>query len=189
MRLKGPFAKYYNFSSEIQKLTGDLISSPNPNFEHGYVRLHVPYVHQRHVNLCGDAATQMLLAYHKRPFNNVLVNNPRGVFQGFETSDIRSTLNKHELAFTSIKTPNIGRWNCGILANTIRASGPIICRLDYGRIEHYILLFGVHSPFVIFHDPWEGANKTMTIHEFNAGLAKDMDDPTMIAAKPFADFV
>ena len=74
MRLKGPFRKIFGMSKRDHGQSAD---SDGLSYD-------VTFVHQNHVNLCGDASAQMLLLFHARPPSVALKRN-----QGHETLSYR----------------------------------------------------------------------------------------------------
>src|SRR5262249_43569745 len=108
MRLKGP----------IRKILG---MSKRDHGHHVGVEYHVPYVHQNHVNLCGDASAQIVLMYYERPLplemkpnfgppnDNRLMHRRRKTFDGATDDDIVDLIRRAGLYAWNIR-PEQGRW-------------------------------------------------------------------------------
>lgn len=180
MRLKGPIAKLFSFSSRDHAKPGQFISGPippgAPSHVHPYARFTVPFVHQGHVNLCGDACVEMLLAFKGRPYRSELRKNPRGIVEGSSTDDLSERLAAAGVRVYSLPLPHDRRWTPQLLAAFLQKSGPIICQ----GAMHFVLLTGIHEGHVFIHDPWRGQNLTYTLDEFNRWLAWTSD--CMLAA-------
>jgi hypothetical protein len=179
MKLKGPMAKIFGFTSKDHDKPGQFISSPiqpgqKPTV---YSRHNVPFIHQTHVNLCGDACINMLLAFKGRPYQSKLSQNPRGAFEGQSTYDISGRLNAAGVLHFSLARPKNRQWTPEDLGDYLQKCGPIIC----AGTMHFVLLVGIHEDHVFIHDPWRGANMTKTLEDFNRFL--NWEDPDcMIAA-------
>ncbi|MBN3804791.1 hypothetical protein GXB81_17295 [Paraburkholderia sp. Ac-20336] len=169
-----------------QALQG-LKSMQRKNLMEEYVFLDVPFVHQQHINLCGDASVNMLLAYHGKTTND-LAKNPRGILSGLTVSGIIAQIKEKGLQPTHVRLPTARRaeckasWQNGPLCKALDRHGPIICmgRLPGDVVDHCIVLIGASDETVVYHDPWSGPRCTKTLEQFNAFL--DWSDPyTMIA--------
>jgi hypothetical protein len=179
MRLKGPIAKVFGFSSKDHDKPGTLISGPTDAAKRpkAFARHNVPFIHQRHVNLCGDACINMLLAFKGRPHKPKLGKNPRGVFEGQTTDDVLDQLAAAGLTRFSLALPQNRQWTPETLGEYLQKYGPIICK---GSM-HFVLMVGIHEEHVFVHDPWRGANMTKSLDEFNRFLDWQ-DRDCMIAA-------
>jgi papain like cysteine protease AvrRpt2 len=168
MRLKGPFAKVFGFSSKDHDKPGQFVSGPidTANKPKMFARYNVPFIHQRHVNLCGDACINMLLAFKGRPYKAKLNKNPRGVFDGQTSDDVLAELKATGLPRFSLALPQNHQWTPDSLGEYLQRFGPIICKGDM----HFVLLVGIHESHVFIHDPWRGANITKTLAQFNSFL-------------------
>jgi ABC-type bacteriocin/lantibiotic exporter with double-glycine peptidase domain len=180
MKLKGPMAKIFGFSSKDHDKPGQFISSPLQPGKKAtvYARHNVPFIHQTHVNLCGDACVNMLLAFKGRPYEAKLRNNPRGVLEGQSSNDLSARLKAAGLPHFALAHPESKQWAPTELAEYLQKFGPIICQ---GSM-HFVLLVGIHENHVFIHDPWRGANMTKTLDEFNRFLYWQNTD-CMIAAE------
>jgi hypothetical protein len=189
MRLNGLIGKLLDFQDTPPKV-GVLISrpygvprSPQTNdLANSYVFLDVPFFHQQHINLCGDASVNMLLAYYNCRTND-LSKNPRGVLTGITSAGIMDQLKEKGINPVSLILPkrrSLSRkqgWEIEELCNKLNRHGPIICsgRLSGDVADHCIVLIGASDTTVVYHDPWCGARRTKTLEQFNAFL--DWDDP------------
>ncbi|WP_370694658.1 papain-like cysteine protease family protein [Pseudomonas sp. FP603] len=189
MRLNGFIGKLLDFQ-DAPPPAAVLISRPygvpqstQPNdLADRYVFLEVPFFHQQHINLCGDASVNMVLAYHGSCTND-LSKNPRDVFTGLSITGIRDQLKEKGLIPISVMLPKRlsveGKrgWGSEGLCKTLNRHGPIICsgRLSSNVVDHCIVLIGASDTTVVYHDPWCGARRTKTLEQFNAFL--EWDDP------------
>ncbi len=177
MKLKGPAAKIFKFSEKDQGVPS---SFANTNQNVGKV----PFSHQKHVNLCGDACLNMMFGAHDRPQTD-LSKNPRGTFQGLNTSNILQKINQNGLQPSLPESkPSNNQWKEQDLSNELGKNGPAICGLSSmgGRSGHYVVLLEAKDSNVLVHDPWKGPNQTMPLTDFNKRL--DWQDPyNMIFAK------
>ncbi|RKP52504.1 papain-like cysteine protease family protein [Trinickia fusca] len=170
MRLRGPLKYFFDFSSDAQ-----FDPSLDKSYKSDYSTLiyhKVRYIHQQHINLCGDACINMLMAFHNRPYRMSL-NNPRGVLDGTSSGILISQLQSAGL------TPSLPRDRIGQTALTMNdlakyliVNGPVICasKVRYGVVSHWILLIGISESEIIYHDPWRGPNLRMSISAFNNWL-------------------
>lgn len=181
MRLRGPIAKIFGFSSADRDKPGQFISAPiQPGARKlPYARLLVPFVHQSHVNLCGDACVQMLLAFRGKQYQAKLDENPRGVFTGIQARDASEMLTNAGVKHFFVDLPPDKQCKAVDLAEYLQLCGPVIC----GGLHHFVLLVGIHEDHVFLHDPWRGPNLTMTLNEFNNFLDWT-DRRCMIAPAP-----
>lgn len=157
--------------------------STQPNdLTNSYAFLDVPFFHQQHINLCGDASVNMLLAYHNSQTND-LSKNPRGVLTGLTSTGIMDQLKEKGVTPISLVLPKRlsveGKrgWEIEDLCKKLNRHGPMICsgRLPGDVVNHCIVLVGASDATVVYHDPWCGARRTKTLEQFNAFL--DWDDP------------
>jgi len=161
-----------------------------PLIEEEHVFLDVPFVHQQHVNLCGDACVSMLLGYLGRPQPD-LSKNPRGLLKGLSTSGYVSLFQQNGVEPVRVQWPlplprqkgDLPAWTTESLCAALRKHGPILCkgRLPNDVVGHSIVLVGASDGRVAFHDPWSGPRQTCSLDEFNAFLR--WGDDTMIACR------
>jgi hypothetical protein len=189
MKLNGVIGKMLGFQN-IPPKEGVLISRPygvpqstQPNdLADSYAFFDVPFFHQQHINLCGDASVNMLLAYHNCQTND-LSKNPRGVLTGITSIGIMDQLNEKGVTPISLILPKRlnaeGKrgWEIEDLCKKLNRHGPMICsgRLPGDVVNHCVVLVGASDATVVYHDPWCGARRTKTLEQFNAFL--EWDDP------------
>lgn len=178
MRLTGLFATVCNFSSRDTSTPEALISPPSGDrpANHALCK-NVEFIHQQHVNMCGDACVNMLFAYKGKAYERMFKRNPRGVLEGLDTQQVKDKLMEAELLPVPIPYPENRKWPAQQLASLIIAYGPLICA---GK-RHFILVFGADQNKVVYHDPWRGPNKQMSLDDFNRFL-RWSDDHCIIAA-------
>ena len=160
----------------------------------------VPFIGQGHINLCGDACVNMLLKAHHKEVKVDMVpskrhdgamklsRNPRGMFQGAEAEDLVKVLYGEDLNPYLISS-NDGTFSSAQVYSILSDLGPIIASVAFSSLcGHYILITGAErnrqaTDKLFYHDPWRGANMSMTIAEFNQicnGRQKDV----FLAAAP-----
>jgi hypothetical protein len=134
----------------------------------GVVQEDVPFVHQNHINLCGDASAQMLAMYNQRLLiigmkQNVghensyrLRRNPRGVFQGRNGDRIARMLEGVGLQARLICPRD--RWTAALVRAALETYGPYAQAV--GPLHHWVVVTGTDGESVIYHDPWRGRNKS-----------------------------
>lgn len=197
MRLNGLIGKLLDFQ-DIPPKEGVLISRPHggpqsiqPNdLANSYAFLDVPFFHQQHINLCGDASVNMLLAYHNSQTND-LSKNPRGVLTGLTSTGIKDQLKEKGVTPNSLILPKRlsgeGKrgWEIEDLCKKLNRHGPMICsgRLPGDVVDHCIVLVGASDTAVVYHDPWCGARRTKTLEQFNAFLDWDDSDAMIFGVR------
>lgn len=167
MRLKGPFRKIFGMSKR----------------DHGHhagaggVEYPVPFVHQNHCNLCGDASAQMLLMFNNRPDmplvkGNVghpnsfrLRRNPRGIVEGADDDDIGDSITAAGLMAWNIY-PTAGQWCANSVRQALENYGPYAQQVQFSFAGHWVVVIGTDGQHVIYHDPWRGQNKRKTIADW-----------------------
>ena len=168
MRLKGPFRKLFDMSKR----------------DHGHhpvgedaLEYDVPFVHQNHVNLCGDASAQMLVMFNDRQPNlgmkpNVghadsyrLKRNPRGVLEGSNDDDVVGLIQAAGLQAWLI-CPRVDRWTRDLLRAALETYGPYAQSVRFGVADHWVVVTGTDGQSVIYHDPCRGRNKSKTIDQW-----------------------
>jgi hypothetical protein len=138
----------------------------------------VGFIFQNHLNLCGDACANMLLKFHgKQPKSALvqssghtgvlkMVSNPRGVLKGTQSQDLITMLDTSDLWIYQFYTTEPFAPNT--IGFVLSDFGPFIAAVQFNRFAgHAILVFGVQGDQIFYHDPWRGANKSMSIAEFN----------------------
>ena len=153
----------------------------------------VSFIFQNHLNLCGDACANMLLEFYaKQPTSALaqssghpgvlkMMSNPRRMLKGTESEDLIEMLNTGGLwVYQFHPTEPFASNTIGFVLSDF---GPFIAGVQFNRFAgHAILVFGVQGDQIFYHDPWRGANKSMSIAEFNR-----ISNPTtgeFIAASP-----
>lgn len=134
----------------------------------------VPYISQKHANLCTDASMNMAFVIGKKPISS-MTQNPRGAFDGKgykELEDFKAEyiiLNNFPPENTIQQTNRIKAEFTKVLTN----SGPFIVNigLRFGG-RHSVLITGICGDNVIYNDPLTGANRTLTIQEIGALYGK-----------------
>jgi hypothetical protein len=139
----------------------------------------VPYIFQNHVNLCRDACTNMLLSYYgkqtasvvackKHAGINKLKKNPRGPFKGTNASDSMDLLDAGGLhPYTLYVFPG-DKFKRFHIEGVLVSYAPFIAAVRSSRVStHAILVFGLEGDRLFYHDPWKGANMSMTLQQLN----------------------
>jgi len=163
----------WRFPARDGSTPGALISSRFVSKSENYALCKdVEYIHQQHVNMCGDACLNMLLAYKGKSHEKIFHHNPRGIFEGIDTDEMKLKVLEAGLIPRPIKHPENRKWAAKELSSYINDYGPIICQ---GK-RHFVLVFGANQESIIFHDPWHGPNKLMSLEDFNKFLRWENDD-------------
>jgi len=167
MRLKGPFRKLFGMSKR----------------DHGHhvapsLEFAVPFVHQNHVNLCGDASVEMLVRYHGRhtDVSKVKQNdgssasyrlrrNPRGVFDGSNEHDLKGMIEAAGLYGWRF-CPRVGKWTAELVRLALDTYGPYAQCVRFSIAEHWVVVKGTDGSSVIYNDPWRGANMSKTMDDW-----------------------
>ena len=184
MRLTGVFASACNFSSRDTSAPGALISpaAGDRPANHALCK-NVEFIHQQHVNMCGDACVNMLFSYKGKVYERAFKRNPRGILEGLATQQVKDKLMEAELLPVRIPYPENKKWQARQLASLINEYGPLICAGKW----HFILVFGADQNKVVYHDPWRGPNKLMSLGDFNKFLSWSDDDCIIAADDPRSD--
>jgi hypothetical protein len=167
MRLKGPFRKLFGMSKrDHDHHVGD-----------GGLEYEVPFVHQNHVNLCGDASAQMLAMFNGRaPTIAIKANtghansyrlqsNPRGVVEGSNDDDVAAVIRAAGLYPWNI-CPREGLWTAGLVRSALEMFGPYAQSVRFSVAGHWVVVTGTDGRNVIYHDPWRGMNNRKAIDEW-----------------------
>jgi hypothetical protein len=186
MRLKGPFRKIFQMSKGDH---GQHAADDGLEYD-------VPFVHQNHVNLCGDASAQMLLMFNGRPASVAmkpnaghqqsfrLRTNPRGIVEGGNDGDLVAIVRAAGLRPWNL-CPRVGLWNAQLIRSALETYGPYAQSVRFGVAYHWIVVTGTDGQGVIFHDPWRGRNMRKTFVDWitaagdgvNDGVAATTDQP------------
>lgn len=187
MRLKGPFRKIFGMTKSD---FGDHAAID------GGLDYEVTFVHQNHVNLCGDASAQMLLLFNERAPSVALKRNeghealsyrmkrnPRGVLEGGNEVPLIATLTAAGLRAWDI-CPRVGRWSGDLVMSCLRTYGPYAQSVQFSVVSHWVVVVGADRDKVYFHDPWRGANLSKTIADWTV-VADDIPGSTIAATEDF----
>ena len=155
-----------------------------PSLSDGDILYEVPFIHQRHINLCGDASINMLFAFMRKP-HCLKLKNSRGIFEGLNDEKI-----KEALGSTGIKVayyPLLPEHTLDDLAEYLAKGVPIICTVPFHSVSnHYVLLIGKRGGSVVIHDPWRGPNLylpgTLFIQQMRRAINKGDDAVWMYSA-------
>lgn len=141
----------------------------------------VPFIKQKHANMCGDACMEMLSQYFGWNLNINMSDNPRGMVDGLGGGDVLTTY---------------GNRVCRGYANTAQAledllkrKGPIMCSGIFAHMGllgdqgHWIIVKGADGTNFWTHDPWHGANVKISKTQLFADLnTNSFHDPSLIHA-------
>jgi len=162
------------------------IPAPGPNvISFDYT---VPYIHQNHINLCGDACAIMMVGFWSLAVNltTTTAENPRGMLAGSTLEDMRKIFPRG--SSFHIERNQEAPWTAAELADKLKNHGPIICSTQSmgGGFGHFQILKGIDNQELIFHDPWHGPNLRHSLDWFNTHL--DWSDlERMIFLRPTAN--
>jgi hypothetical protein len=183
MRLKGPFRKLVGMSKRDH---GHHVGDGGLEYE-------VPFVHQNHVNLCGNASAQMLVMFNGRaPTNAIKSNtghsnsyrlrrNPRGVVEGANDDDVAALIRAAGLHPWNI-CPREGLWTAAFVRAALETYGPYAQSVRFGVAGHWVVVTGTDGHNIIYHDPWRGMNKRKTEGEW-AESAGDRPESAVAAVE------
>ena len=167
MRLKGPFRKLFGMSKR----------------DHGHhaqadgLEYDVPFVHQNHVNLCGDASAQMLVMFHGRPATIPLKGNAghpnsfrlkrnrRGVLEGSNEDKLVAMILASGLQAWNV-CPSVGLWTGPLVRSTLETFGPYAQLVHFSIGGHWVVVTGTDGRHVIYHDPWRGGNNRKVMRDW-----------------------
>lgn len=131
----------WGFSSSAQQTSG--------------YRWAVPYVRQRHANMCGNACVQMLSQYYGWGIAINMKSNPRGAMEGFEVDTSTYAARFAKL----LRVLRVDEFE-----NHLRRYGPLMCAGDFaamgimGTQGHWVVVKGADNDNFWIHDPWHGSN-------------------------------
>jgi hypothetical protein len=173
MRLKNPVRRLAGMSKKDHgALPAPMAPAPGAfNIFHN-----VGFVHQNHINLCGDACTSMLLLYRGKmalaavdpspKHANVFLmrDNPRGVLTGSNTGTLIAGMKGANLQVYDVSPQAGAAWTAQTLGDALTTFGPVmICVAFSAAAYHWILLTGIQNSTIFYHDPWRGRNMSMTV--------------------------
>ncbi len=141
----------------------------------------VPFIKQKHANMCGDACLEMLSQYMGWGLNINLGTNPRGAFDGLDGSDVLTTYGTRVCQGYAN--------NAQQLEGLLKRRGPIMCAGTFAHMGvigvqgHWILIKGADASHFWTHDPWHGANVKLSKAQLYADLdGNPLGDPSLIHA-------
>lgn len=150
--------------------------------EQGTVEYDVQFIHQNHINLCGDASVQMLIMFLTKnttvqlkiknddPKKLYLAKNPRGIFEGTNDDDLKRMLHIAGLNTWNV-TPLSKAWDIESVRMTLHCFGPYIQSTGM----HWVLVTGVDRQDVIYQDPWRGRNMSKKINDWMKFASNESD--------------
>lgn len=129
------------------------------------ITLRVPYLFQKHGNLCTDASAMMiLLAWGFQP-NRDLETNPRwSPFTGSRIESHTDLCDDGEIIWRSGAFSKTAPMPIQDLYDMLKRFGPLgVCKKGHAQV-----LIGVntHANAVVLHDPWKGPNKVNRYDKF-----------------------
>ena len=157
--------------------------------------LRVPFIEQKHVNLCSDASALMIIQAWGYQSNTTTDTNPRGALQGANITDHQfATAGPIRWGSTDFsKNPSTLIVNDYLLLLQMRGPlGASFSRSVAGQhVGHCVVLIGADADFgqLTVHDPWRGPRLKMSLADFNSGLAEiawisAIGETTLSAADP-----
>ena len=171
MKLRGPIRKIFGFSARDKSKPGDFVSNPFQDGENPFSidcgKHDVEFMHQTHVNLCGDSCVNMVLKYKGKAHGN-MNKNPRGAFTGINTDDVKDRLRQGGLTPLRVAPDGEGAtsYTAARIGQYLKQFGPIIAT----RPMHFVLIIGIDGDRIFYHDPWRGPNLIQTLKQFNRSL-------------------
>ena len=141
----------------------------------------VPFIKQKHANMCGDACIEMLSQHFGWGVNINLGSNPRGMTDGLDGNGV--------LAICGTRTCQGFASDAQALEGLLKRRGPIVCAGAFAHMgllgdqDHWILIKGADAGHFWTHDPWHGANVKIGKTQLYAALnANSYADPSLIHA-------
>ena len=128
----------------------------------------VPFVAQKHINMCGEACVVMLQKFKGAPVSINMNVNPRGLSEGGD--GVGELANQHGLRnhYFQGDTNNLTSKK---IADALDNYGPLICAGEYARFigkrfGHFIVVTGIHGNLVFINDPWHGSSRAKPVDRF-----------------------
>jgi len=149
----------------------------------------VPFIRQRHMNMCGDACVLMLASYYGTDTNEVkngidMKKNPRGPTDGLDLPGPYANVLDNVLLWQGAGT--VREKLIRHLEEYPMIVGGDFCNMGIlGEVAHWVVLKGRSAEdgsdqdFYI-HDPWHGANIRVPQEAF----AQKVDRSEVFAVKP-----
>lgn len=127
-----------------------------------FIQHDVPFLAQKHINMCGEASAKMLLQYHGRNPTINLDRNPRGLMEGTDVGDLARRFGLVRTQFS--REVGTAQPTAKQLAWLLAQYGPLLCSGDYCRMlgqrwGHVIVLTGIWDDLVLFQDSWHGEDR------------------------------
>ena len=138
----------------------------------------VPFIKQKHANMCGDACMEMLSRYFGWNLNIDMGHNPRGATDGLSSGDVPSAYGTRVCAGYV--------YAIQALEDLLKRRGPIMCSGKFAHMGilgdqgHWILVKGADAGHFWTHDPWHGANVKIAKTQLVGAL--DPNDPVIHAS-------
>jgi Papain-like cysteine protease AvrRpt2 len=159
--------------------------SGKPGEVNPHLNYKVPFVHQQHINLCGDACALMLQKFWGMATNISVDQNPRGPLTGSNTDDIVAFFPPNACKSVTPKPAN-RTWDSRRLAYALACGGPIICSTENlgGLVGHFLVLKGIDDDQLFFHDPWRGPDLPQPLSWLNDHLEWEDSDCMLYVDPP-----
>jgi len=100
-----------------------------------------------------------------------MAENPRGVITGLGSDDGFNALK--EAGLDPFRFDAGGNQYSAEQIETVLEISPFIASVQFSAVaQHAILIFGIKSSTLFYHDPWRGSGMSMTLTDFNAAAPK-----------------
>jgi hypothetical protein len=168
--------KFPGMSRQIIGMCYDVGPTADSNYGKGpgSLMLRVPFVAQKHVNLCSDASAMMILQAWGYATNRTTKTNPRGAFQGARLSDHTDLVNQGPTEWSTEVDVDPGGLDAKTWSIQLGQRGPIGCSISgvLPGTAHCVVLIGAYGDqgHVVIHDPWRGPRLSMSADRFNEVL-------------------
>lgn len=133
------------------------------------------YVHQEHINMCGEAACCMLMRFAGTAASPPR-KNPRGPLEGADWEDhLRAQYPRLKKQGRLRATG--GAWTPETLMDQLLAVGPMMVSGNFAKIPvagwtgHYVVIKGIQGDDVYLFDPWHGPNVSRKLAFINQQIA------------------
>lgn len=174
MKLRGPLRAIWSFNAtnDTKKLEAEQKRFKGRTVEAASHIHAVNYIHQGHVNLCGDACVEMLRRFYgDNPLRATTTNskkveslstNPRRIFKGLSINEIyeetiHSNFKLSELKFPVSSVPKEALLES--LTELISEAPILLSYRENNFYSHYVLLIGIIGDKLVIHDPWSGGSE------------------------------
>ncbi|WP_422138796.1 papain-like cysteine protease family protein [Endozoicomonas sp. ALC020] len=201
MKLRGPLRAIWGFNATNDTTN---LEAEQKKFKGRSVELKshihpVKYIHQGHVNLCGDACVEMLRRFYgDDPLFVTSINpekveslstNPRRIFKGFPLEEFYEESIRSNFKLSELQFPDSSYTKEALVESLTEliAETPILLRYQencfYG---HYALLIGIMGDKLVIHDPWSGGSQIETV-EWLQSLISENELEAFLAQNKTAD--